>query len=61
MAIIIRDEHLEDLLNRERERRGDATMAKTLGDIARERLMELLVTRRDGDMVDKDKQKVASA
>jgi hypothetical protein len=41
MAINIRDEHLETLVNEERIRRGDATMAKTLGDVARERLMQL--------------------
>jgi hypothetical protein len=45
MAVIIRDNHLEEQIDRERQRRGDATMAKTLGDLARERLMEL---ERDG-------------
>jgi hypothetical protein len=39
--ITIRDQHLEEQIDRERERRGDATMSKTLGSLARERLMEL--------------------
>lgn len=45
--VTIRDEHLEKQIDDERERRGDATMAKTLCDIARERLTELQITRRD--------------
>jgi hypothetical protein len=39
--ITIRDSHLEDQIDVERDRRGDATMAKTLSDLCRERLMEL--------------------
>lgn len=45
MPVLIRDSHLEQQIEREKLRRGDGTMAKTLGDLARERLMEL---ERDG-------------
>ena len=48
MAVIIRDEHLEDQIDQERQRRGDATQAKTLGDLVRERLMELERDRTHG-------------
>lgn len=46
MAIILRDEHLEEQIAREGERRGDKTLAKTLGDLVREYLTQL-ETRRD--------------
>lgn len=46
MAIVLRDEHLETLLDAERIRRGDATMAKTLGDLVREYLTRLDAERR---------------
>ena len=46
MAVIIRDIHLEQAIDVERRRRQDSTMAKTLSDIARERLAQLDVERR---------------
>ncbi len=49
MAINIRDEHLEKQIDEERQRRGDATLAKTLGDIARERLMQLEMRQEQRD------------
>jgi hypothetical protein len=39
--IVLRDRHLERKINAERKRRGDATLAKTLNDLARERLVEI--------------------
>jgi hypothetical protein len=41
MPITIRDEHLEGLIEKEAERRGDKTLAKTLGDLAREYLTQM--------------------
>lgn len=41
MPILIRDKHLENEIDRERVRRQDGTMAKTLGDLARERLTQI--------------------
>lgn len=41
MPILIRDPHLEQQIDQERQRRGDGSMAKTLVDLARERLTEL--------------------
>lgn len=38
MAIHIRDHHLESLVDAEREKRGDATVAKTANDLIREYL-----------------------
>lgn len=46
MPVLIRDEHLERMIDAERQVRGDATMAKTLGDIAREHLVRLQEERR---------------
>jgi hypothetical protein len=40
--ISIRDEHLERMIDRERIRRGDATQAKTLRNVAHERLLQLV-------------------
>jgi hypothetical protein len=41
MPILIRDQHLEEQVDTERQRRGDATLSRTLSNLARERLMEL--------------------
>lgn len=49
MAIIVRDEHLEKQIGEERERRGDATMAKTLCDLVREHLTELRIKREQSE------------
>lgn len=43
--ISIRDEHLERQIDHERQRRGDATMAKTLSNLAAERLMQIEFSR----------------
>jgi hypothetical protein len=47
MAVVIRDQHLEERIDRERQRRGDATMAKTLADLVREKLTEIARDVRD--------------
>lgn len=60
MPILIRDEHLEDQIKAEQARRSDGTMAKTLGDIARERLMELEIKRRNGGQTGADSQEKAN-
>jgi hypothetical protein len=60
MAIAIRDEHLESLIDSERQRRGDATQAKTLSDLARERLREIEVEKTHGfDKVDRSEHATA--
>ena len=41
MAIIVRDEFLEQQIDKERELRGDSTNSKTLVSLARERLTQL--------------------
>lgn len=57
MAVIIRDQHLENLIDAERQRRGDATQAKTLSDLARERLREIEVEKTHGfDKADRSEQ-----
>lgn len=45
MSVILRDEHLEGQIEAEKNRRGDATMAKTACDLLREYLMQLSIRR----------------
>jgi hypothetical protein len=45
-VIAVRDPSLLQLVFAEQERRGDSTGAKTLADLARERLMDLEIQRR---------------
>lgn len=47
MPVTIKDAHLEEQIDAERQRRGDRTMAKTLGDLAREVLTQLETERRE--------------
>lgn len=41
MSLYIRDSHLEEQVERERERRKDATRTKTASDLIREKLTEI--------------------
>lgn len=43
MAIVIRDQHLEQQIDRIRESRGDSTMAKTACDLLREYLTTMTI------------------
>lgn len=52
MAINVRDEHLEQKIDAERDFRGDSTKTKTLSDLARERLADLERQRRDSEALD---------
>lgn len=50
MSINLIDEYLERQIDAERQRRGDATKAKTAAALLRERLMQLEIDRgRSGD------------
>lgn len=47
MPIFLRDDNLEQLVKREQQRRGDATLARTAANMIRERFY-----MGDGDKVD---------
>ncbi len=59
MAVLIRDVYLERLIEAERRRRGDRSLAKTLSNLARERLIEIGATT-DGGATNPDGERSRS-